>query len=68
MATKASTLTELIAEWRAIAETWQAQLDDTPKGYVGTTPLKDTGRASIQNWINWLRNMAADAERLSGLK
>lgn len=50
-------LETLVQQWRSTATAWETEL---ARGkYSGKWP---SGKGNIQNWINWLRAVAADVE------
>ena len=57
-------LEALIAKWRETADIWERHNMDYVPAITrrGVDHPPEKGRASIRNWINWLRNCANDAE------
>lgn len=61
-------LSQVIDRWRATADVWEMQLEDEPKMHAFKVidgvdrPPSRNGRATIQNWINWLRACADEVE------
>lgn len=60
------TLAQIVERWRGVADAWEEQLREYPKGYIpvlkGVEPPPERHREDIRNWINWLRNMADEVE------
>lgn len=62
-----SALRAAINKWRETADTWEQQ----NTGFYVPSGLRrnmesppEYGRASIRNWINWLRNKATEVEQI----